>query len=201
MTVPAGSSATVTVTITPGAPDLAVYGGYVVLTPSDNSPTLRVPYAGFNGDYQALKIFTITPDVARRNADGTYSNTSDLTFTMRDNDYPYFRMHLDHFARWLKMDVLDAKTMQPVNSQFFNAATEEYLPRSSTAGGFFAFGWDGQVSWSRGKSDNAQNKRKPIPNGQYVVKFTALKALGDASNPAHVETWTSPVLTVNAPKK
>ena len=201
VTVPAGSSATVTVTITPGAPDLAVYGGYVVLTPSDNSPTLRVPYAGFNGDYQALKIFTITPDVARRNADGTYSNTSDLTFTMRDNDYPYFRVHLDHFARWLKMDVLDAKTMQPVNSQFFNAATEEYLPRSSTAGGFFAFGWDGQVSWSRGKSDNAQNKRKPIPNGQYVVKFTALKALGDASNPAHVETWTSPVLTVNAPKK
>lgn len=201
VTVPAGGSASVTVTINPANADKSVYGGYVVFTPSDGSTTLRVPYAGFQGDYQSLKIFTITPDVARRNADGTYSNTSDLTFTMRDNDYPYFRVHLDHFARWLKMDVLDAKTMQPVNSQFFNAATEEYLPRNSTAGGFFAFGWDGQVSWSRGKSDNAQNKRKPIPNGQYVVKFTALKALGDASNPAHVETWTSPVLTVNAPKK
>lgn len=205
VTVPAGGSASVTVTIAPNNANQSVYGGYVVFTPSDNSTTLRVPYAGFQGDYQSLKILTLTPDVARRSVatDGTvtYSNTQNLTFTMRDNDVPYFRVHLDHFARWVKMDVLDAKTMQPVNSQFFNASTEEYLPRNSTAGGFFAFGWDGQVSWSRGKSENAQNKRKPIPNGQYVVKFTALKALGDASNPAHVETWTSPVLTVNAPKK
>lgn len=205
VTVPAGSSASFTVTINPAAPNLGVYGGYVVLTPSDNSPTLRVPYAGFQGDYQALKIFTITPDVARQvvNPDDTvgYAPTDNLTFTMRGNDFPFFRLHLDHFARWIKMDVLDAKTGRPVHSQFFNASTEEYLPRSSTPTGFFAFGWDGEVRWSRGQSENAQNKRKPVPNGQYVVKITALKALGDENNPAHLETWTSPVLTVNAPKK
>lgn len=205
LTVPAGGSASVTVNITPSGPNQSVYGGYIVFTPSDNSPTLRVPYAGFQGDYQSLKVLTITPDVARSStaADGTtiYTPTDNLTFTMRSGDYPYFRLHLDHFARWIKMDVLDAKTMQPVNSQFFNAGTDEYLPRNSTSTSFFAFGWDGQVSWSRGVSDNAVNKRKPIPNGQYVVKFTLLKALGDANNPAHLETWTSPVLTVNAPKK
>jgi hypothetical protein len=38
-----------------------------------------------------------------------------------------------------------------------------------------------------------------VPNGQYVVKITVLKALGDDDNPAHVETWTSPVITIARP--
>jgi hypothetical protein len=32
-----------------------------------------------------------------------------------------------------------------------------------------------------------------------VAKLSVLKALGDANNPAHVETWTSPVITINRP--
>ena len=98
---------------------------------------------------------------------------------------------------------MDAATGQPVHSQFFNASTDEYLPRNSTATGFFAFAWDGQVSWSRGYNGvgNTHDKRKPVPNGQYIVKISALKALGDAANAAHVERWQSPVITVNAPKK
>jgi hypothetical protein len=38
-----------------------------------------------------------------------------------------------------------------------------------------------------------------LPDGQYVVRFTVLKALGDESNPAHVETWWSPVVTIDRP--
>ncbi len=33
----------------------------------------------------------------------------------------------------------------------------------------------------------------------YLVKVLVLKALGDRSNPAHWETWTSPVITINRP--
>ena len=38
-----------------------------------------------------------------------------------------------------------------------------------------------------------------LPNGQYVIKLTVLKALGDDTNPAHVEAWTSPVITIARP--
>ncbi|MFD1730174.1 Fn3-like domain-containing protein [Deinococcus malanensis] len=201
LTVPAGGSAQVTVTVNPTAPNLSIYGGYIVFTPQGAGTPLRVPYAGFQGDYQDLKVLTSAPQLARFDATkNAYAPTTNHTFTMRDGDFPYFRMHLDHFARSIKLDVLEASTMQPVNTQFFNASTDEYLPRNSTATGFFAFGWDGMVSWSRGVSDNAQNKRKAVPNGQYVIRVTVLKALGQEGNSDHQETWTSPVLTVNASK-
>lgn len=204
LTVPAGGSASVnmTVSVNPAAADTTVFGGYAVFTPQGGGTALRVPYAGFKGDYQALPVLTGINTMARSLGGGSYQPiTAPTTFTMKDSDYPYFLFHLDHFARSMKMDIVDAATGQPVNSQFFNASTDEYLPRNSTATGFFAFGWDGMVSWSRGVSDNAQNKRKAVPNGQYIVKFTVLKALGDGNNPNHQETWTSPVITVNASKK
>ena len=64
VTIPAGSSAKVAVTITanPSLLDGSVYGGYVVFTPQTGSAaqTLRVPYAGFKGDYQALQVLVPT---------------------------------------------------------------------------------------------------------------------------------------------
>jgi hypothetical protein len=43
------------------------------------------------------------------------------------------------------------------------------------------------------------NNVKVVPNGDYIMKLSVLKALGDASNPAHWETWTSPWFTVARP--
>ena len=36
-----------------------------------------------------------------------------------------------------------------------------------------------------------------LPNGTYYVRLSIQKALGDNANPAHWETWTSPVITVD----
>ena len=59
VTVPAGGTASVRVTIQAGAwPDKSLYGGYVVLTPQGGGITLRVPYLGFMGDYQSLPVLT-----------------------------------------------------------------------------------------------------------------------------------------------
>jgi len=45
-----------------------------------------------------------------------------------------------------------------------------------------------------------QARRAPrSPTGQYLVKVSALKAMGDESNPAHWETWTSSVITIARP--
>ena len=56
---------------------------------------------------------------------------------------------------------------------------------------FFAYSWDGTTV--------AGNRTHTVPDGQYVVKLSVLKALGDASNPADWETWTSPVITIHRP--
>ena len=68
---------------------------------------------------------------------------------------------------------------------------DEYLPRNSTATGFYAFPFDGKTA--------AGNKVYTVPDGTYVIKLSVLKALGDASNPAHWEYWTSPTFTIDRP--
>ena len=61
VTVPAGGSATVDVTITPNTSspllDRSVYGGYVTLN-ANGAIQYRVPYAGFTGDYQTIAVLT-----------------------------------------------------------------------------------------------------------------------------------------------
>src|SRR5699024_3362089 len=58
VSVGAGQTATFQVTIAPNTRlDLAQYGGYLVLTPGEGEP-LRIPYAGFAGDYQSLPLMT-----------------------------------------------------------------------------------------------------------------------------------------------
>jgi len=38
-----------------------------------------------------------------------------------------------------------------------------------------------------------------VPNGQYTITITVVKALGDENNPSDVETWTSPLFTIARP--
>ncbi len=78
----------------------------------------------------------------------------------------------------MRMEVFESGS----GKAWHRALEEEYLPRNSTATSFIAFAWDGVTT--------AGNKTYTVPNGQYVVKLSVLKALGDASNPAHWESWT-----------
>ena len=106
---------------------------------------------------------------------------------MAGSDIPFFVVHLDHRSREIKFDVFDAVT----GKAWHRSYTQGYVPRNSGANGAFVFDWDGET--------RGGNKTYTVPNGQYVVKLTLTKALGDSSNPAHVETWTSPVVTIARP--
>ncbi len=106
---------------------------------------------------------------------------------MSGGDIPYFLVHLDHQSRRLRMEVFDANT----GKAWHRAFEGQYMPRNSTSTSFFAFSWDGVTT--------AGNKTYTVPNGQYVIHLSVLKALGDDSNPAHWETWTSPVITIARP--
>jgi hypothetical protein len=101
--------------------------------------------------------------------------------------------HLNLPARQLTVQVenADGSFVHPV---FNYADKESFLSRNSTATGFFTFAWDG----TRGQN-NGNNKTKTLPNGTYMLKLSVLKPLGDASNPADWETFTTPAFTIARP--
>jgi len=192
VTVPAGGKASVDVTITahPGLDDRSLYGGYLVFTPAAG-PALRVPYAGLKGDYQSFVVLAPTtngfPWLARLTGSNYVNVSSGAVFTMAAGDIPYILAHLDHPSRQMRVEVFNAVT----NRAWHRAYDEGYLPRNSTSSSFFAFPWDGVTQAGR--------SLYTVPNGSYVLKVSILKALGDSGNPAHWETWTSPMFVIARP--
>lgn len=195
VTVPAGGSATVSATITPAtAPNRGQYGGYLVLTPSGTGQPLRVPFAGFIGDYQTVQVLRPTannfPWLAKI-AGSSYANQpAGATYTMAGDDIPVILVRLEHYSRRLRLEVQDAVTGRNWHRVF---PDEQYVTRNSSSGGFFALAWDGFTVVPSG------SRLLVVPNGRYVIQLSVLKALGDENNPAHWETWTSPVITVARP--
>ena len=208
LTVKAGKTATVIATINPATePVNGQYGGYIVFSGSDGT-TMRVPFAGFVGDYQGIQALTPTaygfPWLAISSGGffyGPVTGPDDWTYTMVGEDIPFFLVHFEHQVRSIEFRIFDATTGKAIHPVFNNAIYEEYLPRNSTSTGFFAFGWDGTRIHSNGYngSGNDQNKVKFVPDGEYIVKIRALKALGNPNNEADYETWTSPVIAIDRP--
>ena len=198
ITIGALSQASFDVTITANAalPDRSLYGGYITLTPTGVGQKMSVPYAGMKGDYQSTVVLTPTgngfPWLAKLVGTNFTNQPNGATYTLANGDIPYFLVHLDHLSRDVKFEVFDAVTGKAWNK----VSDDEFASRNSTPGGFFAFAWDGVTF--RGKADNPR-QLQDVPNGQYVVKLTVLKALGDDNNPAHFETWTSPKITIARP--
>ena len=185
--------AVVRVTITPPKENgVRLFGGYITLTPRDDDGTvLRVPYAGYNGDYQAIQIFTLAgfPLLAKRTAAGFLPLPNGALFTMQGDDVPFVLLHLNHQVADLKMDVIDVATGRSLKF----ADDEDFLPRNSAANTFFAIPWDGTTMRRPG------GRLRTVPNGTYRIDLSVLKALGDPRNPAHVERWSSPNITIARP--
>jgi hypothetical protein len=208
VTVPAGATAAVDVTITPATePTSGQYGGYLAFTPQGGGRVYRVPFAGFVGDYQDIQVLQSTatntfphvtslipgsctrvdPETGECVGVGSYSaNSAGVPYSMAGTDFPYFAMYFAHQARSMMIDVYDVN-----GKAWHRAIREEYLPRNSSGDDFSLFFWNGTTT--------AGNKTYTLPDGQYIVRLSLLKALGDKTNPAHWETWTSPVISIDRP--
>jgi minor extracellular serine protease Vpr len=193
LTIAPNKSATVNVTIAAPAElsDRGIYGGYLVVSTPGTTP-LRVPYFGFKGDYQAIPVLTPTaagyPKLARKVPPATSPTPEEpgAIFTMGD-DIPYFLIHLDHQAARVRGEVIATATSKAYRFAF----DERWVPRSPTASGFYEFTFDGTTFNG--------TTTKTVPDGEYVLKLTVLKALGDAASPADSETWTSPPFVIDRP--
>jgi subtilisin family serine protease len=209
VTVPAFGSAKLTATITanPALPDKGIYGGYIVFK-AEGAQTLRVPYAGFKGDYQSLVAIPTDPNnspaIGFVDAAGDLALADDgQTFTLAGGDLPLLIIHLDHQVRKLRAVIVDVATDQPVHSSKNRAVDIEFMPRNTTPTGIFVFPWDGTriTKVNRGAGDDFGTvlSSKPVPNGSYRLVIKALKALGNENNPAHWETWSSTVIKLARP--
>ncbi|MBA3330106.1 MAG: S8 family serine peptidase, partial [Actinobacteria bacterium] len=200
VTLAPGASAQVTVTFTFSEPRLrdgSVYGGFISVASDPFGSFIGVPYMGYIGDYQSIRVLAPTPCgypwLARRTGtpaecgSGFANQPGGATYTLVGDDIPVVLAHLDHQSRRLEADVFDADTGARVGRAF----AEDYLPRNATATGFFEYAWDGTIV--RGAN------RTPVPSGRYVLELTVFKALGILDNPAHQERWRSPVITVARP--
>jgi subtilisin family serine protease len=181
----------VVVTITPPAVAAArLFGGYVTLTPDDGGPMLRVPYLGYNGDYQAIQALTPTPAgfpwLARLVGSSLVNQPNGATFTLAGTDRPFILFHLDHQIARLRATIIDAATGERLGF----SDREAFVGRNSTAASFFALQWDGTFTPNRWAEPQA------VPNGTYLFEIRVLKALGDPRNPAHRELWTSPPIGI-----
>jgi subtilisin family serine protease len=198
ITVKGRSNENVDVAIT--APDgfyeRGIYGGYLVLTPQGGGLPLRVPFAGFMGDYQQIPVLTPTangfPWLAQL-VGGFFNNRpGGATYTLLGDDIPYFLLHFEHHSEQVLLEALDASTGKVVG----RVSLDEWFTRNSTASGYFSFAWDGNVF----KKDPSKPKQwSSVKNGNYKVRVSVTKALAEKKNEDHVETWTSPIITIARP--
>lgn len=189
VTVPAGDTATVEVTITahPGLPDRSQYGGYLVFSPSNGDAVYRVPYAGFKGDYQSILVLNPAASafgnpVLRSTL--SFGPSEPVTFDPDAGEVAFLLFHLDHQVRRIRAEVFDADT----GKAWHRAFEFQYVGRNSGPTAFFFVTWDGVTTNGRRVND--------LPDGNYVIRLSIQKALGGDNNLDHWEIWTSPVITI-----
>lgn len=214
VTVPANGTAKVDIRVEmgPDATAQTIYSGYILFTDGDGAQ-LSVPYAGYVGDYQELPVLTPGPygmpqlgqlTACERVIDvdcamgGEYDFASaGHVYSMKDGDVPMILTHLERPAQSLKVDIYtanaDGTKGKPVHPKFYNAFTQNEIGRSGAPGAFVPLTWDG----TRPHSNGNKGKVKVVPDGDYVLVLTVVKPLGQASIADDVETWTSPMFTVD----
>lgn len=187
--VPAKGTASVNVTITahPGLINRGLYGGYITLTPQGDGMALSVPYAGLKGDYQSTQVLTPTangfPWLTKASGTSHTKQAAGAVYTMVGGDVPNVLYHLDHLSRTFRLEALDATTLASRGV----ILEDHYVGRNLTPTGAFASAWNGDINFVT------------QPNGNYIIRISVLKALGNPANPAHWEIWDSPSLTIQRP--
>jgi minor extracellular serine protease Vpr len=190
VTVPAGGTRSFQVRLEfPTAPETAVVGTYLAFLATDGGPgvsDLFVPAAGFVGDYQALPTWSqcggeLAPFLAFADDTGVYTLPEGWIFTMRDGDVPTISFGLAHAA---------------------DRVTAEFVPQGAGAwiGDQPGFEFDlfrRNNPCTVGVYGLGDLDSSTLPDGEYTVRVSVLKAEGDPTNPAHTTVFETPSFFVD----
>lgn len=205
VTVEAGQSATVEVSLTGPEldPDMVLglqYGGYLEFEPTGDTAgdALRVPYAGYAGNYQDRPVLVPgpyeefdLPVLARGDGEGSYTpypetgNGDEPVFTLVDHDDPAILAEFGHQARKVEVTAFHADENGEKAEEVGVVFTEDYLRRSEMPGDFLAFVWDGEFQGA------------PVEDGKYLLEVTITKAQAfNDGGEAEQEFWTGEPFTI-----
>jgi minor extracellular serine protease Vpr len=213
VSVPAHGRARVDVRITPdaGLSEGALYGGYLVFTPADGGSPLRVPFAGYKGDYQAVPAMTPTtqgyPWLARQTGvtagaihpvyakqdPGASFTLKPVSFGSRQGaDVPFVLVHLNNFARRIRVEVLSPGRERSLGEAF----RQDYALRNSVEN-LLAQPWSLATPLPFDGTVRRGGDRVRLPDGEYELRVTVERPL--AGNDTPLETWTSPPFRIERP--
>ncbi len=181
----------IAITAPEDAPDHGLYGGYIAFTAhGDDSPSYRVPYAGFHGDYKSIQVLTSAGFGLPWLTDAAFSGPfgAGESFTLVGDDQPHIIAHFDHQSTLVRIQAQKAGGSHPLGKIEPDLT---YFIRNSTSTGIFDFPWDGTIV--------VGNNTFNAPNGDYQLILSVLKALGNPFNPADWETFTTPTFTIARP--
>jgi len=190
VTVPAGGARSFQVRLTfPTSPETAVAGTYLAFLATAGGTgvsDLFVPAAGFVGDYQALPTWSqcgaeLSPFLAFADDTGVFVLPEGWVFTMRDGDVPTISFGLAHGA---------------------DRVTAEFVPQGAGAwiGDQPGFEFDlfrRNNPCTVGVYGLGALDAETLPDGEYTVRVSVLKAEGDPTNPAHTTVFETPSFFVD----
>jgi minor extracellular serine protease Vpr len=181
ITVPARGVATVEVAVVaPAANPGTVYGTYLVFAPRGDvagAGVMVVPAAGFVGDYQALQAIAGGPWLLAFTDTGLAEVDPGTAFSMAGLDVPLLEISFLHHVERFDLEFIPLGERAWMGPRYIGAA--EYLGRNH-AGNLSSIFAMTLLSAAL------------VPDGEYVARFTVLRAGGDPTNPQHVDVVDSP---------
>ena len=195
LTVPAGGTATIDVTITApdGIADGDFFGGWIVLTPSAGAKPLRIPYQGVGGN------------LARAGVIGERTHLSNLKGEAIDPaSYVYGDSTLTTLGAYEDLPVVLIEPAIPyrgatmeVSRVNADGSTESLgqvasNPSSCTRADQPLFVWDGSYLAGAGG-----DKVMQAPSGQYQITVHALPVGGEEGVDDDWAQWTSPTFSLD----
>ena len=157
------------------------------------APVLRVPYAGYNGDYQAIQVLTPTPAgfpwLAKLVGTSLFNQPNGATFTLQGDDVPFI-------LRTSRSSAADAETRghRSVDRRIRGLRRHRGVPAAQQFGdGLFRsdVGWHGHAPARR---QAAAGGRRHLPD-----RTDGAEGARRSDNAAHTEHWTSPDITIDRP--
>ena len=215
-TLAAGQSQVVNVSVASIGIQGLLYGGWIRV--NQGTTSYRVPYGGFDGDYQAIQVLapgactfpgifkaggqtTCAAGPPAVNLPGWTRQAAGATYNVGNRpDRPIVLYHLAHQSQRIEIRAVNAS-----NQEFLVARTDlaernptnDLTPPGQTSGpGFFTYTWDGKAVFINEK--NGVVNRRGLPSGTYKLRLVVTKALAETGNAAHTETWDSPTMNIVA---
>ncbi|RRR99676.1 S8 family serine peptidase [Glycomyces terrestris] len=189
-----GQTATVEVTVEPSAdlPLGSVFGGRITARPDAGGESLTAAYSGYHGDYLAIPILEHPelPKLAAIVAQDPETHefeyrdlAADESFSLADGPDLAALLYLGHQPAAMEVSAANAETGEVVDWE-----PEAFLPRSPGPDDAMGIHLEDLIAQRPGA----------LEAGRWTLTVRVLKALGDESDPAHWEQWTSPEFTLTA---